>query len=146
MRTRRRASARWVVTLLAVAVLAITTGCGSGHRAQVYEPLTVGERFVAGDLASLPKPDGTVALAQPTAAGRTTTQSFKVVGSGADETFGFYEVHLRELGWGPQSVPEKTGHDGWRAVWIQDGRRLEIAASAYRGNGGSSQLDLVLTG
>ena len=136
---------RGLVTLLAVVSLGMAAGCGGGRRAEVYEPLGRGERFVAGDLASLPRPDGAVALADPTIAGRTMTQSFRVLGSSTDETFGFYELHLSELGWEPQSAAEKAGNDGWRGGWILDGRQLDITVSPYEGNEANSQLDLVFT-
>ncbi len=86
-----------------------------------------------------------MALAAPTAAGRTTTQSFRVLVSSTEETLGFYERNLSELGWGRQSVPEKVGGDRWRGVSIGDGRRLDITASPYHDNELNSQLDLVLT-
>ncbi len=133
--------------LLSLAVLAVSiAGCGRGASTEADQPTAPDGAFVAGEFAALPKPDGALPLADPAVDGRTTAQSFRVVGSGVEAIVGFYQVRLPMVGWEPRMPPAEVGDGDWQGVWDRGDQTLEVSVTAENDNATvTSQLDLVLT-
>ncbi len=95
---------------------------------------------------SLPRPAASVPLGDPVVTEKTTTQSFEVVGLGAQEVVEFYETELPMAGWKLRGVPAEVGDGDWRGVWVRNDETLQVSVSHESDNGTViSQLDLVLT-
>ena len=134
-----------LVCLTAAGVM--TAACGSGTTIQEADQPDRDGALVDGDFTGLPKPDGTVPITDPTVEGKTTTQSFKVIGSGVEEVAGFYEEVYLPDAWQPRSTPTAFHDADWRGTWARGEQTLEVTVSPYNGDvTEDSQLDLVLTG
>ncbi len=134
-------------TILSLALLAMATvGCTGSPDTQAAEPASRDGSFVAGDFADIPTPEGVEPLTDPTVDGRTTAQSFKVVGSGVEEVLGFYSARLPAAGWELRNPPTAVGATDWRSWWVHGDETLEVSVSPYNGTDSvTTQLDLVLT-
>jgi hypothetical protein len=134
-------------TILSLALLGMATaGCTGSADTHAAEPASPDGSFVAGNFADIPVPDGAQPLTDPTVDGRTTTQSFKVVGSGVEEVLGYYAGRLPQAGWALQNPPAAVGATDWRSRWVHGDETLEVSVSLYNGSDSvTTQLDLVLT-
>lgn len=141
---RKRLSA--VVTLVLIVMLGIATSACGAQSTEADQPGATDGVFVTGDFAVLPKPAGAVPVTGPTVDGRTTTQSFKVVGSTVEGVVAFYQTALPEAGWKPDSAPAEVGEGDWQAAWARGDQVLQVSASPYDPDDPvTSQLDLILT-
>ncbi len=139
---RRRTTLRAAALLLPLALA--SAACGAPVDTQADQPDRTSATFLAGDVVTLPRPAASVSLGDPVVDAKTTTQSYKVVGLGAQQVV--YETELPMAGWKRRGVPAEAGDGDWRGVWARNDEMLQVSVSRENDNGTViSQLDLVLT-
>jgi hypothetical protein len=114
--------------LLAAAFAVGASGCGAGTPALGADQPTHQGSLVAGELAGVPKPPGTVAFGPPTMTNGVATQSFKVTALPPGSVLRFYLDNLPAQGWTRGEPLTQAVDKTWRATWIRPGRRLLVTA------------------
>ena len=142
----------------ATTVLALAACGGQAERTSGSGP-TQGAGFASAVFVNLPRPGGATPFDPPSEEGGVWTQSYEVRSLGSAETMQFYVAALQD-DWLQQVPPAVVGHcnpavvlvgDGctYRGVWASSGQRLEVSAGPDgidQGNGGGTELSLLLTG
>lgn len=127
---------------LCAALVMVVAACGDGgsagspvaRRDRTTVATTTRPPFT-GDLADLPRPDGSRPVGDGSARGRYATQSYEVDGMTPEAILDFFAEALPERGWTEAEAPRRNGTAAFEGGWVQADHHLRVTAVEAGGLG-----------